>query len=108
MLIQIRRVRETPITRSMGEQNHTLPNIDEHADFAAAFLHVLVASAFVLCCHAAYRLRAEDGTAEETDGWIGDFLACGWTFAFDGFFREGVICFWQSNELEDGRVRNGQ
>jgi len=104
MLIQIRSVRITPIARSMGKENHALADIDEEADFAAAFAHVLVAAAFVLVFHAANGLGAEDFTAEQADGWVGDFFASRWAFVFDGFFGQGVVVFRQSDEFEDGWV----
>lgn len=104
MLIQVRRVRITPIARPMREEHHALANIDEEADFATAFAHVPVAAAFVLVFHAADGLGAEDLAAEEADGWVGDFFAGRWAFVFDGFFGEGVVVLWQADEFEDGWV----
>lgn len=92
MAIQIRRVRETPAHRRVQEQHHALADIDEDADLAAALLHVLPAAAAGIVVrpsgafHAAGGLGAEDGAAEEADGWVGDFFACGRATAFDGFF----------------------
>ena len=97
VLVQIRSMRETAVTRSMREQYHALPHVQEDADAAATLLHVLVAAAFVLVLHAAHSLRAEYVAAEEADGGICDFFAGCRTFAFDCFFGEGVVGLWKAD-----------
>jgi hypothetical protein len=73
MTIQVRRVRETAAHGLVQEEHHALADVDENANAAAALLHVLPAAAALAVLgafHAARRLRAEDGGAEEADGRV--------------------------------------
>lgn len=88
--VEVRRVREAAAHGLVQEEHHALADVDEDADAPAALLHVLPAPAALVVLgpfHAAGRLGAEDGGAEEADRRVGDFFACRGTLAPDGFFR---------------------
>ena len=67
-------------------------------------LNVLVASA-QLVLHAAYCLRAEDISTEETDAGITQLLLRLGAPPPVGLFDQTVVVLGESDQLENGRVR---
>lgn len=67
-------------------------------------LNVLVATTqFVF--HATHGLRAEDVSTEEADARVTEFLLGVRTATTVCFFNQAIEMLWQTDKLEDGRVR---
>lgn len=68
---------------------------------------MLITPTTVFVGHTTDRLTAHDLAAEQAERGVGELFACRGTFAPNRFVRERVVILGQTDELEDGRVRQG-
>jgi hypothetical protein len=104
------------------EKDHAFAYVQEEADLAGAsgymlvgrmkggekeglLCQMLITPSTILVRHTADGLAAHDLATEEAEGRIGElFAGCGAAASYR-FVGEGVVVLWQTDELEDGGMR---
>lgn len=95
-------MRITSISWTVGEQDHALTDIDEHANRATAFRHMLIAATFRFALQTAIGLRAKNLSTKEAKSGVDNLFAGSRAPVLECLFREDVIIPGQSHKFEDG------